>query len=973
MRVITFLETSLSGGVMHHEIQRFLHDPADAGHPLEPAVRSSLGAAFGTDLSAVRIHDDVRAARLAAEFGVDAFAHGRDIYFAAARYRPTRPQGLRLLAHEVAHVLQQAAGQAPVEDGNAGGAGYRALEQAACRAADRAVRGGLADPALRGVPVPAAVRRPVVQFHSSFEHRALGDMDVLDILEIASNGPRRSALLQREINLQWLWHADPDSVTEEQLQRQCPGIRTLRLRGSDLLVTYGELNALPDYLSSGLQVDTAPRQIMLPLLQFVRQETYLQFNKLLNGGIGQGNFQGAVYSPHGWLPDMLNLLGESMAVDELTKNLGDYGVDHYSGLLARNACHFAPFAWHRWQSSYEAARVLARMAHEERDTDRRAQLTHDAWVHHGYADHFLQDSFAAGHLVNKTLIMQWFVEWAAGKSLVPIAEWDSVKNMVTGLQPGIAGRQLYDPDYAGGSNDPQTAEDQASYAARLARTDLVPGGSGSLDGAYQDYFTFLSSLIAQSASGAIHDYYNEHSLWVASAAQPEPYEVYGDHTLLSGANGAAGAQATSFTSKLSQQSLAELLNTGDTETTARAIRAHFPSQVKSGDNLLSLEHWNETQQGFCAEKIFPSLHEFIVRMAKPTVANLSRDQDLAVRWSADLQGSGYTTSSVLMAGGRLFAGSNGYLYELDPQTGALLHSLTLVQPTEDEDSGEIRLSSDGNRLYAGVRGSVFGIDIGNGLGRAWTARLPGAALAAVDVLADGGMLLAGSNGHVHKLDPATGQLAATLQLGSSAGIGDYRMRLAVTGSTLVVGSHGWVYGVQLPALAKSWETSLPKSGYPLVEVLVHGNQLYAGCNGFAYQLDASNGKVRRSLRLTDPVGVGDYTTTLAANDQTLFVGTHGYVYGITLADWSHAAWEANLAGNRYSMVNLALSGNQLLAGSYGYLFRIDPGNGTVVRSALLTMIVGVGRYETRVAFDPAGNHVYVGVHGYAYKVATSHP
>jgi hypothetical protein len=177
----------------------------------------------------------------------------------------------------------------------------------------------------------------------------------------------------------------------------------------------------------------------------------------------------------------------------------------------------------------------------------------------------------------------------------------------------------------------------------------------------------------------------------------------------------------------------------------------------------------------------------------------------------------------------------------------------------------------------------------------------------------------------------------------------------------------------LPALTKSWETSLPKSGYHLVEVLLRNGRLYAGSNGYAYQLDAGNGAVRQSLRVVDAVGVGDYTTTLAANDQTLLVGVHGYVYGISLGDWARAAWEANLAGNRYAMVHLALSGNQLLAGSYGYLFRIDPANGTVVRSALLTMSVGLGTYETRVLFDPAGNHVFAGVHGYAYKVSANHP
>lgn len=963
---------------MHQEIQQFLHAPADPGHPVEPAVQSSLGRSFQADLSQVRIHDDdAVAARLAAEFGVDAFAYGSDIYFAAGRYRPTEPEGLRLLAHEVAHVVQQSAGQTPGDDPDAGcrgGARYASLERAARRAGEQAARGKLVDSALRRVPVGAAPRSPVVQFHSSFEHRALGDMDVLDIIEIANGGPKRAALLQRQIDLQWLWHADPESVTEQQVQQQCPGIRTFRLRDSDLLVTYGELNALPDYLSSGAQADTTPKEVMLPILQFVRQETYIQFGKLLGRSGATEPFEDAVYAPHAYIPDMLDLLGESLAIDNLTAHLGEDGVDHYAGLLARNACHFAPFSWHRWQSSHEAARVLARGAHAERDADKRDRLAHDAWMLNGYADHFLQDSFAAGHLVNKTLIMQWFIEWAADQSLVPVAEWDAVKNMVPNLQPGIAGRHLYDPDYAGGSNDPQTSEDQPTYAARLAQTGLVLGASTNLDETYQDYFNFLSSLIAQSASGAIHDYYNEHSLSVASVAQPQPYEVYGDHTLLSGRNGAAGAQATSFAAKLSQQSLAEVLNSGQTDTTPRAIRDNFPTQVRSGDNLLSLEHWNETQQGFCAEKIFPSLHEFIVRATKPIVANLSRDQDLAVRWSANLKDTGFNTTSVLTVGDRLFSASNGDLYELDPQTGEALNRLVLTHPSGDDDGNyETRLTSDGNRVYVGAHGSVFGVNIANGFGLAWTANLPGSDLNAVDVLADGGLLLAGSNGSVHRLNPDTGHVGATARLGSKVGVGDYSMRLAVTGSTLIVGSHGFVYGVSLPALAKSWETSLPKAGYHLVEVLLRNGRLYAGSNGYAYQLDAGNGSVRQSLRLVDAVGVGDYTTTLAANDQTLFVGVHGYVYGVSIADWSQAAWSANLAGNRYAMVNLALSGNQLLAGSYGYIFRINPATGTVVRSALLTMSVGVGEYETRVTFDQDGGHLFAGVHGYAYKVSANQP
>ena len=92
----------------------------------------------------------------------------------------------------------------------------------------------------------------------------------------------------------------------------------------------------------------------------------------------------------------------------------------------------------------------------------------------------------------------------------------------------------------------------------------MAGQSGSLDAAYQDYFTFLSSMITQSASAAIHDYYNVNSLWVASKAHPTPYEVWGDDTLLSGRNGGDGVQATSEAAQISQQAVRDTLAGGAT-------------------------------------------------------------------------------------------------------------------------------------------------------------------------------------------------------------------------------------------------------------------------------------------------------------------------------------------------------------------------------------------------------------------------
>lgn len=77
-----------------------------AGRPLEAPVRSAMEMRFGHDFSDVRIHDDRYAVASADAVGAEAYTVGSDIVFGAGRY--ARSSGReRLLAHELAHVVQQ--------------------------------------------------------------------------------------------------------------------------------------------------------------------------------------------------------------------------------------------------------------------------------------------------------------------------------------------------------------------------------------------------------------------------------------------------------------------------------------------------------------------------------------------------------------------------------------------------------------------------------------------------------------------------------------------------------------------------------------------------------------------------------------------------------------------------------------------------------------------------------------------------
>jgi hypothetical protein len=79
-----------------------------ADRAAERMVQGSEPQAFGVDPASVRVHTDEQADRAAHALNARAFTVGRDIYFDRGEYAPSTSEGRRLLAHELAHVAQQA-------------------------------------------------------------------------------------------------------------------------------------------------------------------------------------------------------------------------------------------------------------------------------------------------------------------------------------------------------------------------------------------------------------------------------------------------------------------------------------------------------------------------------------------------------------------------------------------------------------------------------------------------------------------------------------------------------------------------------------------------------------------------------------------------------------------------------------------------------------------------------------------------
>src|SRR5262249_20548100 len=81
-----------------------------SGQPLERSTMRHMESRFGHDFGDVRVHTDTFAADSAKAINARAYTVGHDIVFGTSAYKPETNEGRRLLAHELAHVVQQGVG-----------------------------------------------------------------------------------------------------------------------------------------------------------------------------------------------------------------------------------------------------------------------------------------------------------------------------------------------------------------------------------------------------------------------------------------------------------------------------------------------------------------------------------------------------------------------------------------------------------------------------------------------------------------------------------------------------------------------------------------------------------------------------------------------------------------------------------------------------------------------------------------------
>jgi hypothetical protein len=183
-----------------HEVLR------SPGQPLDAPTRAFFEPRLGHDFSKVRVHTDARAAESARAVNALAYTVKQDIAFGEGQYAPGAAEGRRLLAHELAHTVQQG-GDAPSLSLKIGETGS-GVEHEANEAAETIGKGSPYSPKLSqtqtlarqppGQPAPTAA--PVVAAMEDWGPETVKQCDTIFRWRIRWSTTGRDGYIVQEIN-----------------------------------------------------------------------------------------------------------------------------------------------------------------------------------------------------------------------------------------------------------------------------------------------------------------------------------------------------------------------------------------------------------------------------------------------------------------------------------------------------------------------------------------------------------------------------------------------------------------------------------------------------------------------------------------------------------------------------------------------------------------------------------------------------
>jgi hypothetical protein len=267
-------------------------------------------------------------------------------------------------------------------------------------------------------------------------------------------------------------------------------------------------------------------------------------------GREQVTFESAITPPY-----ISGLRGQLELLGGIQKTGTTGAVNEYTPTLARNACHFVPESWMAWADCHDKALTMAEESNDKWDEATQLQqqvdakqqelddmelpplpseeneggnellklqeeleekkgdcskLANDALIQNGFGDHYLQDSYASGHMINKTKIMQWYVEY-----IDTAKEWDYAKDenwrkaqMMAYGQAGLADLAQYNKALVKGY-DPNQAN---------PNKPRNPQAVENMGGDWKDHFTALGLQVPPSLQDPDSDERTVLEWWQKAAA-----------------------------------------------------------------------------------------------------------------------------------------------------------------------------------------------------------------------------------------------------------------------------------------------------------------------------------------------------------------------------------------------------------------------------------------------------------------------
>ena len=299
------------------------------GLPLEPETRERFERAYGQPLDDVRIHTGPTAHATSASLNAIAFASGSDLFFTQNSYAPESPQGLSLIGHELAHVIQQQYG-VPGESDELRPADDH-YERQADQLAARALETPLAQSPFIGTPLSAGA---AVQRAQEDEQRLPGRPPGLPAASTWTPGePLRSAgeLAAQPAPLVSPLHLGPRRPEDEPVQRMTVGgwaspasAPSAASRPASPLAANAASEPLPVLASTPQRIGSLTEQLLSPSAMLSQRVSLSQdlpgLGRVSDAGQGLPVFR-RISMPNFGTPSLGSL-------PDLPHNLPDLGAAH---------------------------------------------------------------------------------------------------------------------------------------------------------------------------------------------------------------------------------------------------------------------------------------------------------------------------------------------------------------------------------------------------------------------------------------------------------------------------------------------------------------------------------------------------------------------------------------------------------------------------------------------------------------------